>query len=74
MNGFLEVIRHDPYIQGAWTSLATLYEEDNQLELARQMRFCGLHIEGDAEEWKQVGMEFRYVPRDGLPRRGHQRV
>jgi general transcription factor 3C polypeptide 3 (transcription factor C subunit 4) len=59
IDGFLEVIRLDPYIYGAWSSLGTLYEEEGNADAARQMKFCGLHIEGDAEGWRDLAMSYK---------------
>jgi general transcription factor 3C polypeptide 3 (transcription factor C subunit 4) len=59
INDFREVIRLDPRIASAWKSLATCYTEQGEVELAREMRFCGLHVEGDADEWKEMAFEFR---------------
>ncbi|KAK8847416.1 hypothetical protein IAR55_005274 [Kwoniella newhampshirensis] len=56
---FLEVIRHDPYVLAAWTSLASCYEENGDGEKARQMKFLGAHIENEIETWRELAMDFR---------------
>jgi general transcription factor 3C polypeptide 3 (transcription factor C subunit 4) len=59
--GFLEVIRQDPYVHSAWVALASCYDMEGDVETARQMRFFGAHIEGDADAWKELAKEFRWV-------------
>lgn len=59
IEGFLEVIRLDPYIYGAWSSLGTLYEEEGNKDAAQQMKFCALHIEGDADGWRDLAAEYK---------------
>jgi hypothetical protein len=61
--GFLEVIRQDPYVHSAWVALASCYDMEGDVETARQMRFFGAHIEGDADAWKELAKEFRWVMR-----------
>lgn len=56
---FLEVIRHDPYVIGAWNTLASVYEEQGNEEGARQMRFCAAHVEDEADTWRDLGRQFR---------------
>jgi general transcription factor 3C polypeptide 3 (transcription factor C subunit 4) len=55
---FLEVIRHDPQVQAAWTTLASVYEEQGEKEMSLQMRFCGAHIEEDADTWIDLAEKF----------------
>jgi general transcription factor 3C polypeptide 3 (transcription factor C subunit 4) len=59
--GFLEVIRQDPYVYGAWMSLASCYEQEGDMEAARQMKFFGAHVEGEGDVWKELGGQFRSV-------------
>ena len=56
---FLEVIRHDPYVIAAWNTLATVYEEMDNEEGARQMRFFAAHIDDDAATWRELASDFR---------------
>jgi general transcription factor 3C polypeptide 3 (transcription factor C subunit 4) len=65
--GFLEVIRQDPYVHSAWVALASCYDMEGDVETARQMRFFGAHIEGDADAWKELAKEFRWVKSTELP-------
>jgi len=54
----LEVIRHDPQVQAAWTTLASVYQEMGETDMSRQMRFCGAHIEEDADTWIDLAEQF----------------
>ena len=54
-----EVIRHDPLCVPGWKLLASSYENEGKDEAARQMRLCALHLEGDPEDWKDLGTSFR---------------
>ncbi|WWD21507.1 hypothetical protein CI109_105993 [Kwoniella shandongensis] len=56
---FLEVIRQDPYVLASWTTLASCYAENGDIEKARQMKFLGAHIENEQETWRELAMEFR---------------
>lgn len=56
---FLEVIRNDPYVHAAWTSLASCYEELGNRDAARQMRFFAAHVDSDEHKWKNLAGEFR---------------
>lgn len=56
---FLEVIRHDPQVSAAWTTLASVYEETGEVDMGRQMRFCGAHIEEDPETWIDLAEQFK---------------
>ncbi|KAK4684844.1 general transcription factor 3C polypeptide 3 (transcription factor C subunit 4), partial [Tremellales sp. Uapishka_1] len=59
IEGYLEVIRLDPHIQSAWTTLASIYEEQGNIDAGRQMRFFAAHIDEDAETWKELASEFK---------------
>ena len=59
ISSLLEVIRVDPYVFPAWTTLASCYEEMGDREAARQMRFFGAHVDNDEEVWKELASEFR---------------
>lgn len=59
VNLFLEVIRHDPQVQAAWSTLASVYEEMGNVEMARQMKFCGAHVEEDIGTWRELADQFR---------------
>ena len=61
ITAFLEVIRQDPYVYSAWTTLASCYEDMGNVEGARQMRFFAAHVENDGETWKDLAGEFRWV-------------
>lgn len=61
VNLYLEVIRLDPYVFAAWNSLASCYDELGNPEAARQMRFCGAHVGNDADAWRELAAEFRWV-------------
>ena len=58
---FLEVIRYDPYVIAAWNTLATVYGEMGNVEGSRSMRFFAAHVEDEAEIWRQLAAEFKYV-------------
>ncbi len=62
ITALLEVIRLDPYVYSAWTTLASCYEETGNREAARQMRFFAAHVDNDGEIWKELAGEFRWVP------------
>ncbi|EIW71252.1 hypothetical protein TREMEDRAFT_27203, partial [Tremella mesenterica DSM 1558] len=62
---FLEVIRHDPHVFSAWTSLASCYDELGDEEAARQMRFFAAHVENEAETWRELAAQFK--ERDQIP-------
>ncbi|KAL7422288.1 transcription factor TFIIIC subunit tfc4 [Cryptotrichosporon argae] len=56
---FLEVIRRDTQVAAAWQTLATLYAEKGDADTARQMRFCGAHVDGEADTWYHLALEFK---------------
>lgn len=56
---YLEVIRHDPYVIQAWTTLASTFEEQGNEEGARQMRFCAAHVEDESDTWRDLARQFR---------------
>ncbi len=61
ITALLEIIRLDPYVQSAWTTLASCYEEMENREAARQMRFFGAHVDNDEETWKELAAEYKWV-------------
>ena len=56
---YAEVIRHDPYVIGAWNTLASVYEEEGNEEGARQMRFFAAHVDDEGDTWKSLARQFR---------------
>ena len=57
---YLDIIRRDPYVLTAWTSLGSCYDERGDSEAARQMRFYGAHLENEADTWKELANEYRW--------------
>jgi general transcription factor 3C polypeptide 3 (transcription factor C subunit 4) len=53
------VIRNDPEIHTAWTSLASCYEELEKHDLARQVRMIAAHVDVDEHKWKNLAREFK---------------
>ncbi|WVQ98069.1 hypothetical protein IAU59_005191 [Kwoniella sp. CBS 9459] len=58
---FLEVLRQDPYVLSAWTTLASCYSEQGDVEKARQMRFLAAHIDNEFQDWNDLAFEFRDI-------------
>ncbi|OCF32590.1 hypothetical protein I317_00359 [Kwoniella heveanensis CBS 569] len=58
---FLEVLRQDPYVLSAWTTLASCYSEQGDDEKARQMRFLAAHIDNEWREWLELAHEFKDI-------------
>lgn len=58
---FLEVIRNDPELHAAWTSLASCYEELGKDDMARQIRMIAAHVDSDENKWKSLAGEFKWV-------------
>ncbi|WVF69789.1 hypothetical protein IAT40_004568 [Kwoniella sp. CBS 6097] len=58
---FLEVLRQDPYVLSAWTTLASCYSEQGDEEKARQMRFLAAHIDNESQEWQDLAYEFKEI-------------
>lgn len=56
-----EVLRLDQLFGDAWNTLASCYEEVGPAHKARIMRFGALHFEGDAEDWKNLAISFKWV-------------
>ncbi|ODO08005.1 hypothetical protein I350_03588 [Cryptococcus amylolentus CBS 6273] len=56
---YLEVIRLDPYVPAAWTTLSSCYQELGDVEKARQMRFLGAHLDDEGDSWRDLAYEFK---------------
>ncbi len=54
-----EVIRIDPHVRSAWTTLASCYEDLGDRDSGRQMRFFAAHLDEELETWKELAQEFK---------------
>lgn len=53
------VIKIEPNVPNAWSTLALCHEEAGDTRRALQLRIMAAHLTGDADAWAELGLESR---------------